>query len=519
LTTHLSTLRDYVRLVFRWKIVLIIPVVVSLLLAVPVVATMNPRYKAYAIVRREDNLLARSAGSSLVAPGARAFSLKSLRVEVLTFSNLKKVIKELNLRPDLETDEQLFPVYIDLTKRISIGLEASTGGSSGMQHIRISGSFDSPELARDIVNTIARNYRDESRKRAQDQAKRAVEFNEGNEQKYKKDLLAKEEQIARYKDKYFVTLPEVKSGILAQQVRLETQLSTHNLLFAQAGTRLREIEKQLQSEPKTVSEITSSENPAVLELEQQLAVLRKALESMLEYCTDDLPEVQSLRKRIASTEKQIEETPERISGTETVRANPVYQGLLTDRHTTQQSVKQHEEAIKQTKASILALNEQKQKVAEEESTYNELMREKTELEEKYAAWRRNLTRVRGRLATEEDETATTVTIVQQAVRPGRQDTAHRLKMVFVFIGAGFGIGLSLMFGLDFSDQSLRSVDDATAFFHGEVPVLGSICQIVSEEEIRVVKRRAWAIDVVAALVVVICAACLAYLVFIQPLVG
>ena len=37
MSTHLSTLRDYVRLVFRWKIALIIPLLVSMVLAVPVV--------------------------------------------------------------------------------------------------------------------------------------------------------------------------------------------------------------------------------------------------------------------------------------------------------------------------------------------------------------------------------------------------------------------------------------------------------------------------------------------------
>ena len=54
------------------------------------------------------------------------------------------------------------------------------------------------------------------------------------------------------------------------------------------------------------------------------------------------------------------------------------------------------------------------------------------------------------------------------------------------LAGGAGVGITLMLGLEFCDQSLRSVDDASGFL--QIPILGSISMIVSPEEVR---RRYW----------------------------
>jgi len=503
----LKTLRDYVRLIFRRKVALFTPILISILL-VPLLWVVVPkRYKAVAIVKRQELLLARSSPSALVADGSTRVSVRALRSEILTWNNLHSVIKKLRLDSDLVTQADWQRKYEYLAKRITIRSVAEEG--KPMELIEISATSTKPKEAADLVNTIADKYCEEQQQRARRDSGLAVEFHRKGVADYRQKLQETEKKLDQYRREHFASLPEEKSRIQSELLALNVEKTSREHQLAAIENRLAEVEKQLESVTINVtSEVTTESNPRVLELETQLSDAKKRLDQLLLSCTEEHEWVRTTRKEVQRLEKEIEETPQRIEGTQKVTVNPEYVQLRMDRFAVLQAIREHQAALFELRAQIEARNEELQDVVNEELDYTDLVRQRKEYEDTLDQYNRSLTAAQGRLAAEAGKYGTQAEILQAAFEPARADGMYPLKIAFACLAAGVAVGVALMFGLEFGDASFRNVDDAAAFL--EAPVLASISRIVTPEKIAREKRRNRILALVLVLLVAVIVICLAF---------
>lgn len=482
---NLATVRDYLRVIFRRKAFLLAPIVVSILFILPIWVIVPPTYRAVAYVKRKNLAVVAAAPSTLISRGGTGVSLPTLRVEILTWNRLERVIKQLKLDVDLHTAAEWQKKYEELQKHITINASAR---SPGIAVIQIAATDTDPQRAQQITNAIADNYVEESKRVGREDTEEYVAFLEKNERDYLAKLRKTEGELDKFRQKRFAELPDVKSGILQKLLQLRTTERSHKLQLTQAENRLAELEKQLAEVPVTVkAESTSRDNPAVIELERKLAGYEKALEHALTVYQEAHPDVKRMRSEVERFKAELAEMPRRLSGPEKRVINPNYQQLMMDRMTLKQKIRAHKAALAQTQSWIAANEEDIRKVVKEEKHYTDLVRQKQEHAEFYHQFRRQLVAARSRLQAEAGEYGTEVSMISRAYKPAAPWRLDRIKIALACLGAGFALGVGLMFTVEFCDQSLRSVEDAASFL--EVPVLGSILTIVTPEETAQRKRR------------------------------
>ncbi len=204
MTKSTFSIRDSLRVVFRRRVVLLVPILLSILVIGPILVALPQKYYAQALVRRQDTTSLRSGRS------AAGISVITLRQEILTWENIKKVIEKLKLDVDLKTQQDWQDKWQELQSAISIG---RASGDQRTEIISIQVILDTPELAAKIANEVANQYADQSLDVKKGDLKKALEFSENrmNIHKGKMDQLAL--QLAEFRHKHYSEVPEVKARL------------------------------------------------------------------------------------------------------------------------------------------------------------------------------------------------------------------------------------------------------------------------------------------------------------------
>ena len=485
MASHLVTLRDYLRLIFRRKYVVLVPILLSLVLTVPICVIVPPTYKAIAIVKRQDLAVVSSSSSALVSDSGSRLTLETLRGEMLTYPSLKRVVEQLKLDVDLHTPQDWQDKYEDLLRRVRMSPRAN---KRGISLIEISVTDANPDHAQQIANAIADNYVEESKKSAREGTRDIVAFHQAKEKEYLEKLRQAEDELQEFNRKRFTDLPQVKAEIAAKLWELERTKDTHEFELTELQNELAELDKQLPNIPMTIeSEVMDLENPAYTELKAKLNAYERQLESLLVRNTERHPTVVSLKKDIENLKKQLGETDERKEDSIKRIVNPAYQQTLMSQLELRKRIRGHKGALTQVRAMIATYQNEMRDVVADEKRYSDLVREKEKYNRFYMKHSETLIAARSRLQLEHGDYGTEVTMIARAHRPARPDRADRIKLIIACIGAGCAAGVAMMFGIEFADQSLRDVEDAATYLN--IPILGSILTIVTPEDRARRKRR------------------------------
>ncbi|MFO7956544.1 MAG: hypothetical protein R6X33_05550 [Candidatus Brocadiia bacterium] len=483
------SVRDFLRMLFRRKWYLLLPicgsVVVAALLLGPFRGVFPPTYTATAYVIRRDSALLRSAPRGSVAPDLPAVDVNFFRAEILTWPLLDTVMKRTKLDVGLDTPREKENMREKLRKSIDIRLAARPGGGQE-QLIAISVTDRDPERAKNVANAVANTYKDSSLSRKKGHVDNAMAFFSKQEQEYRQNLRDVEVELAKYRQEHYEELPEVRTGIQNRLLQLRIERSSLQRQLEEGKESLAEIEQQLEELPETIEgESTSERNPVYAELEERIRQHERALRGLLTRYTKEHPDVKKLEDDIAALEEQLAETPERLDGAVREVANPVRQERLTERLSIKQRIRSHQAALTAVEAQIEAAQKELRKVAEEENRYNELLRQRQEYATLYAEWRNSNKRQQTSLEATSEEYGREVEVHAEAIAPTIPDGINTWKLLIVCIGGGVAAGTALMFGREYTDYSFRDREDAKVYL--DVPVLGSI--MVIETPGKAVARR------------------------------
>lgn len=452
-------LRELVKALLRRKWIIILMVIVSVATAWFASSRMPKIYEAQTTVLVKDP---RSSGEALFLQGLTGLNADKLQNYVeLVRSRTVAERAAASLGHDWDVYDSAFAKF-----RESISVQLVTGTET----IRISVQGENPSEASRTANAMAQAFIEFSRDMNRTEATSARVFIEEQLQVVEEQLRGAEEALQLYREEERVLNPSEESRIILQRVTdLETRYAETELAYAETLRRLQEIRTRLSAEDATlVTSTTISNNPMVTTYRSTIFQLETELAGLLNQYTEQHPQVQAVRAKIAEAERQLSTEVERIVSNETRTFNPIYQSLLAELTTLETESVLYESRLQALDVQIGITDGRLEGLPEKELKLARLIRDQSVAEEIYLLLRNRYEEIR---ITEAMQTAD-VMVIDPSIVPQRPIKPRRMLNIAIAGFLGIFVGVGLAFTLEFLDTSLKSAEEVESFL--ELPVMGRI---------------------------------------------
>lgn len=228
--------------------------------------------------------------------------------------------------------------------------------------------------------------------------------------------------------------------------------------------------------------------------ESEVAEVKDKLKDLLVDSTEEHPLVKDYRLRIAQLEGQLDEDFDVENARPVPNANPVYEAMVKDRLET---ITQQISTASPDRSTMVPLDQvNPSHTGSDESLYKLLLLDKMDAtmardakvnESIYNMLLQRLETAKITQRLEASKQGTRYTVLDPPRLPLKPIKPNKFLVLIigVFLGASAGFGLVLL--MEFSDHSLLGIDEAKEFL--ELPVLGGISKILTEDDIAMTRQR------------------------------
>lgn len=178
---------DYLKMIFRRKWFLIIPIVIGIIAGIMLCNTLPKKYESSTLILVEEGRVANPLMQGLTVSTSTAQRLNVLREQILGWDRLLQLIKTLDLAKDIKNQAQ----FEGLVKRLRNTLSVDLRGPS---IVRIGYTSGIPAEAQNIVKTITDIFIVENLRQQTKETEDAVNFINDQVSMFQKKL--KESEIA-----------------------------------------------------------------------------------------------------------------------------------------------------------------------------------------------------------------------------------------------------------------------------------------------------------------------------------
>ena len=347
-----------------------------------------------------------------------------------------------------------------------------------------------PELARTVLQSLVGAFREQTLRRFRDDTGRTVTEATNAVEEARSRAVAAQERLRQFLVASPWMTPDQIGALRADLKAAEQALQDVRRDLAKVTDELRYVEEQMDETPPLVQKETVKENPEVEALNERIAQLKNALtEAKLELKADH-PRYKRLARLLAEYEQRRRELPE-FTREEIEERNPRYLRLQDQRVALQGD---RNALADRSRALLTRIRDDKAKVAkipEERAKFDRRQQALDIANAELSRLQRRLDEIQLAAAS-----ARAGEVSFEQAGPATARVTPNLKAAIVgLIGAmlgGLALGLALVFGAEYVDQGLRSVDEAREFLR--IPSLGAIPAIETAEDHR--QRRArvlWAV--------------------------
>jgi tetratricopeptide (TPR) repeat protein len=449
--------RHYLRMIFRRKWPLLLPVVLGVLAFFPLWAATPDKYRAVATVLRQDDSADATSPAAQISSESRYMEIPAIEADIFRPDNMKEVVVQTKEDVDLKTAADWQRKYEELHTAIHVESVVQRRGTDIIQFEVIHAD---PDVAQNVANAVAWNYVERSKSTQSSRGLRTIAFLHDETDMYNELLRRTEQELDDYRSKNFADLPEVTDGIRNRLLSLRIEQDSRRLQLLDSQSRREEAEAQLrQVKPTIQGETTSEPNPTVTDLKASLTQMEQSLQLLLTSHTENQPDVVHLRNQIAAIKEQLAKEPERINTSEKEIVNPQYQDLLSDVSRLNEEIKAGEAALRELSAGVVANEKVLADVVKQEKHYNDLLRDQSEYTELYTQSRRQLDEAQRRVKAQQEELGTRVELYSQALKPAIPYSQPAAKLALVCLVGGIAATLLLMFGLALSRRLFGRKDD------------------------------------------------------------
>ena len=484
---HEMSPNDYLAVLKRRKWSLVLPAVIVMLISAAVALILPPVYQSVSTILIEEQEIPDNFVMSTVTSYAEQ-RLQSIHQRIMSTSRLLEIITRLDLYKDLREKTTTEEVIEEMREDISLDYISAEvvdrkTGRPATATIAFTLSYEAPETpatVQKVANILASLFLEENLQVRERQAMEATSFLADEQKKIKKNLDEIEQKIAEFKQEHINELPEVLQVNL--QSRHNVQTSEERL--SEQLRSLKEREGALQSELANLSPQMGMEDI------KRLEALKIELNRLETRFTEQYPdviktklEIEKLSKNISSDEK---------GSLSAVPDNPAYISLSSQLAGVQAEI----ESVKRQSADLQKNEDNLNKWIEAtpgvEEIYNALLSERRNRQTKFDDLSQKLMEANVAYGLEKDQKGERFTLIDPARLPEKPEKPNRLAILLIGIVLGIGAGVAGAALMEFSDESVRTVEilaRETSF-----PVLAAIPMISCAEDKQQHKhRRRWGV--------------------------
>jgi polysaccharide biosynthesis transport protein len=274
----------------RWKF-MAVALVLGVLASVGFSFRAQPRYEAEATVL----VAPQQISERIVEPTIQEDSLAridALAAEVLSRSNLARLVEQFDVYPELRKRETMGEVVSRMRADVSISaVETTSGGDRGMTARAYAIRFEAskPDVAAEVANALATLFVDTSFEERHRQHQLTSDFLRRELARAETELREQNRLISDFKQGNRALLPSDLQANLTRLDMLQNQRQSLSLQIAEAGTRI-----------ASLASSDERNSPA-----EKLTTLRQELARLRSTKTERHPDVVELKRRI----EQLEQDP------------------------------------------------------------------------------------------------------------------------------------------------------------------------------------------------------------------
>jgi len=387
------------------------------------------------------------------APAVNQYEIVNSEVRILQSRDLKErvisTLKVENIYPELIQDP-LPGVTPAQAAVVMLEKDLSIVPAKGSNVVEVSLKGRNPAAAAAVVNSLVNLFIDKRTEVYKDP--KTVMFLDKKTEEYRQKVAEAENKLQAFKNQTnIVSFDDQRTALLNQRVNLVTSLNAAANQILEVQERIAELEKQMQTLPKSVQSGPGMEKKA--DGESRLLALQLQEKELLSKYKEDNRLVANIREQIQLVKQFLDNQNSRDAAGRLISTDPVYQDMQKQALQSKaewSSLKVRKTALEQELAEA---NNQMEKLGSHENKYRELQRDVTNNEEKYRSYRQRLeeSRIYDEL---ERQKMTSVSVIEPASVP--LIPSNPPKPIILFVGITLLIGIGGAFGFGFLLESQKS---------------------------------------------------------------
>jgi len=492
---EVKSAHDVFEIVKRRKWSIIVPAITIFAVSAVIAFTWPPVYRSTSTILIEDQEVPRDFVNTTVTSFAEQ-RMQTINQRIMGTTKLIEIINRFGLYPELKNKWTTEEIVAKLRKDIKLSTISADiidprTGSPRPATIAFTLSYEgrTPQLVQQVTNELTSLYLEENLKVREKQSEGTSKFMGDEMNAVKVQLADMDAKIAAFKGRNVNSLPELAQMNLQSLESLDREIVSLNYQLR----TLREKESSLQTQMATIPTDASNSD------KQRLNELRVKLGEMKTRLTDQHPDVVKAKSELAALTKQL-----RDSGRDTTDNkpdNPAYIALSTELA----GVKSE---IESTKRQISAFDKKKDDLRRRissspsvEEGYKALTVIRNNLQAKYDDLSKKFMEAKVSNGLEKEQKGERFTLIDAARLPELPVRPNIPAIILIGLVLGLGAGVGLAAYNEQTDQRVRNPEVLTRAL--SFPVLASIPEIVTRQEIVRLKSRRRSVAICAVVVLVL----------------
>ena len=453
-------IKEFLDLAFRRKWLILSCVILGTAIGVALAWLKVDIYRSETVILVEQQKIPEKYVPSVVG-GSMAERVSTMTQQVLSRTNLQKVIDEFHLFAE-EIRSQGYDVVIEGLKK---NIKIETKGSGGqIEAFTISFAHRDPMMAMKVTSRLASQYIDENIKIREQFIEGATEFLDEELAKAKEGLDQKEKELADYKLKYLGELPKQLELNLRTLDRLQDEKTRIQEAMNSIYARLEALEKTIREYEANPGLTTDTQGPIHQGSADPLILrsqeLKRELAKLSSEYTDSYPDVIHLKMQIRDVESEL---ANRHSEGGQVPADPYLAELTNTRKELNFQLAAMKSQLTTVSNNMKELERRIERTPHHEQEFLALERDYDNMQKHYQQVHANRTSAGISENLDKRQKGERFRILDPANLPTKPEGMRRELIAGGGVGFGIGLGFGLAFLLDVLWPTFRRSEDAEIY--------------------------------------------------------
>jgi polysaccharide chain length determinant protein (PEP-CTERM system associated) len=487
--------KDLVAILKRRKWSIALPTVGVFIVSVVLAFSLAPVYRSESTILIEDQEVPRDFVSTTVTTFATQ-RLQTINQRIMGTTKLLDIINRFGLYSDLKNkwtiDEIIAKLRKDIKlKTISADVIDPRSGQARQATIAFSLSYEgkNPQVVQRVANDLASLYLEENLSVRSKQSLGTINFMEVEMKNVQAQMADVDSKISGYKRKNVDTLPELAQVNLSSFDATEREIVGLNYQIR----TLKERESSTDTQLATIPTDAESQDKA------RLSALRVQLAELKTRATDQHPDVIKTKSEIATLEKQLRDIGLDPAGNKPDNASYIsLSSQLASIRSEITSTKRQIETLSKKR------DELRQRIAATpgvEEGYKNILMQRNNLQQKFDDLSKKFMEAKVSSGLEKEQKGERFTLIDAARLPERPINPNVPAILLIGLALGLASGVGLAAFREQNDDTVRTpeiLSRSTSY-----PVLASIPEIVTWQEIVMLKSKRKSVVIGAFCVVLV----------------